>query len=79
MRISAPSCQRLITINEETFCSVHAQKLGYEVWYDGTVETAYHVWHASSAVGGAPERDFWHISQRMYIEACEKLGIEHEC
>lgn len=64
---------------EETFCSVYAQHKGYEVWYDGTIETAYHAWHASSPVGGAPERDYFSISRGMYIKACDAMGITHEC
>ncbi len=62
---------------EETFCSVHAQHLGYEVWYDGTIETAGHSWHASEAVG-EPSRKFWDISRNMYIRTCEMIGIENE-
>lgn len=64
---------------EETFCSVHAQKHGYEVWYDGVVETAYHAWHASSEIGSDAEAKFWPISKAMYIETCNKLEITHEC
>ena len=62
---------------EETFFSQVVQHLGYEVWYDGAVETAGHSWHASSPVGGEADQKF-HQSQKMYVEACEKLGIAHE-
>ncbi len=62
---------------EETFCSVWAQKLGYEVWYDGEVETARHAWHASEPVGESSKK-YWATSRAMYKEACEKLGITHE-
>jgi GT2 family glycosyltransferase len=63
---------------EETFCSVHAQKHGHEVWYDGTVETAGHSWDASAPIG-VPSKNYFQISQGMYVQACEALEIEHEC
>lgn len=63
---------------EETFCSVHAQHHGYQVWYDGTVETAIHTWHASSDVGDA-SRKYFDISRQIYIHACNAEGIVHEC
>lgn len=64
---------------EETFCSVHAQHKGYEVWYDGQVETAYHAWHASTPISGEAETNYFPISRAMYIAACDKMGITHEC
>ena len=63
---------------EETFCSQLAHHLGYEVWYDGTVETAGHSWHASSDVGDA-SRKYFEISRDIYKETCDRLGIPHEC
>lgn len=63
---------------EETFCSQWAQKLGYEVWYNGVAETAGHTWHGSSEPGEA-SRKFFQTSQRMYIDACNSLEIVHEC
>lgn len=62
---------------EETFFSVHAQKHGYEVWYDGTIETAGHTWHASSNVGEA-SRKWFEESRNLYITACDVCGIPHE-
>lgn len=63
---------------EETFCSQLAHHMGYEVWYDGTVETAGHSWHASSDVGEA-SRNYFEISRNLYKATCERLGIPHEC
>ncbi len=63
---------------EETFCSQLAHHLGYQVLYDGSVETAGHTWHASSDVGEA-SNNYFHISREIYIRACNKLGIKHEC
>jgi glycosyltransferase involved in cell wall biosynthesis len=63
---------------EETYCSVHAQHHGYEVWYDGEVETAGHSWHASSEVGDASRR-YFDISKSIYVHACNVEGINHEC
>lgn len=62
---------------EETFCSVAAQHLGYEVWYNGLAETAGHSWHASAPVG-QPSRNWFQESQRTYQNICNALGIEHE-
>jgi len=62
---------------EETFCSQLAHHLGYEVWYDGRVETAGHSWHASNNPGD--NNDNWSISRGLYIETCNRLGIPHEC
>lgn len=63
---------------EETFCSQLAHHMGYEVWYDGTVETAGHSWHASSDVGDA-SRKYFEISRNLYKATCDRLGIPHEC
>jgi GT2 family glycosyltransferase len=63
---------------EETFCSQMAHHLGYDVVYDGSVETAGHTWHASSEVGAA-SRDYFNTSRQIYMQACDQLGIEHEC
>lgn len=63
---------------EETFCSQLAHHLDHEVWYDGTVETAGHSWHASSDVGES-SRKYFEISRNIYKETCDRLGIPHEC
>jgi glycosyltransferase involved in cell wall biosynthesis len=63
---------------EETWFSQHALAHGYEVWYDGTVDTAGHTWHASTAVGEA-SRKYFMTSRDIYIKACEKHRIDHEC
>lgn len=63
---------------EETYCSQHTLAHGYEVWYDGIVETAGHTWHASTEVGEASKK--WFMTSRdIYIQACEAHGIDHEC
>lgn len=61
---------------EETFFSVFAQHKGYEVWYDGEVETAGHEWHASNKPGDNVSH--FRASQYMYRETCNSLGIKHE-
>lgn len=61
---------------EETFTSVFAQHLGYEVWYDGTIPTAGHSWHASNNPGDNVHH--FHNSKVVYVETCDKLGINHE-
>lgn len=63
---------------EETWVSQHAVAHGHEVWYDGTVETAGHTWHASTEVGEA-SRNYFNTSKNIYINACNTHGIEHEC
>jgi GT2 family glycosyltransferase len=63
---------------EETFCSQWAQKLGYEVWYNGEAETAGHTWGGSQDPNES-SRLYFRESQQIYIDACNKLGIEHEC
>lgn len=63
---------------EETFCSQWAQKLGYEVWYNGLAETTGHTWGGSLNPHQA-SRKYFNESRSMYIETCNKLGIKHEC
>jgi len=61
---------------EETFTSVFAQHLGYEVWYDGSIPTAGHSWHASNKPGtNVPH---FHMSKVVYKETCDRMGIPHE-
>jgi len=62
---------------EETFCSVHAQYHGYQVWYDGKIETAGHTWGASEDIYGMSRR-YFDISKDIYIGACDRHGIRHE-
>lgn len=65
---------------EETFFSVHAQKHGYEVWYDGTVPTAGHTWNASTGESHNERSvELFREARQMYIATCDLLGIEHEC
>lgn len=61
---------------EETFTSVFAEHLGYEVWYDGTIETAGHSWHASNNPGDNVHH--FHKSKEIYRRTCDALGIHHE-
>lgn len=61
---------------EETWCSYFARHLGYEVWYDGSISMG-HSWHASSPVGGEADQKF-KISQRIFREACDTLGIARD-
>lgn len=61
---------------EETWCSYHARAHGYGVYYDGTVSMG-HSWHASSAVGGAADRQFV-VSQQIFRNACDHHGISRD-
>ncbi len=61
---------------DETFVSVFLQALGYEVWYDGTIETAGHSWHASNKPGDNVHH--FHDSKELYRRTCDILGINHE-
>lgn len=61
---------------EETWCSYYARHRGYSVVYDGTVSIG-HSWHASSEVGGEPDSKF-KISQSIFRESCDFMGIEHD-
>lgn len=63
---------------EETFCSQWAQKLGYQVWYNGLAETTGHTWGGSMKPSEASKLHF-NQSKLLYIDACNKLGIPHEC
>jgi len=64
---------------EETFYSQLVQHLGYEVWYDGTVDTAGHTWNASTGSHNEKLQNLFQTSRQMYIQTCEALGIPHEC
>lgn len=64
---------------EETFCSQLAHHMGYEVWYDGTVETAGHTWNASTGFHDDKLHQLFDISRGIYKETCNRLGILHEC
>lgn len=61
---------------EETWCSYFARHRGYTVLYDGTVSMG-HTWHASSPVRGGRD-NLWHISQKMFRDACDAIGIERD-
>lgn len=61
---------------EETFCSVLAAHMGYTVWYDGTVPTAGHTWHASNAVGSNVHH--FEFSKKIYRDVCLTMGVVNE-
>lgn len=61
---------------EETFFSMAVQSLGWDVVYDGTVETAGHHWHASAPVGA--NTGYFDVSRNIYRYACQKMGIRNE-
>jgi glycosyltransferase involved in cell wall biosynthesis len=61
---------------EETWCSYYARHRGYRVVYDGYVSIG-HSWHASSDVGGEPDSKF-KVSQSIFREACDFMGIDHD-
>ena len=61
---------------EETFCSYFANHRGYGLYYDGRVSIG-HSWHASHSKGSEVDQS-WSISQNIFREACDKLGIEHD-
>jgi len=61
---------------EETWCSYYARHRGYSVVYDGAVSIG-HSWHASSEIGGEPDSKF-KISQAIFRESCDFMGIEHD-
>lgn len=61
---------------EETWCSYFARHLGYEVWYDGTISIG-HSWHASSKIGGHAD-GYFKMSQKIFRQACDTLGIERD-
>lgn len=61
---------------EETFCSYFAKHRGYGVYYDGRI-TIGHSWHASHEKNSEVDRG-WQISQNIFRQACDRLGIEHD-
>lgn len=61
---------------EETWTSVFADFLGHEVWYDGTIPTAGHSWHASNKPGDNVSH--FHESRRIYRMTADRLGVHHE-
>jgi glycosyltransferase involved in cell wall biosynthesis len=61
---------------EETWCSYFARHRGYNIMYDGEVSIG-HSWHASSEIGGEPDSKF-KISQAIFRESCDFMGIEHD-
>lgn len=61
---------------EETFFSMAVQSLGWDVLYDGTIETAGHQWHASAPVGA--NTGYFDVSRNIYRFACQKMGIRNE-
>ena len=63
---------------EETFLSVHAGYHGFEIWYDGTIETCGHSWSASVSPNDQKLREFFLKSSAFYRAACDAHGINHE-
>lgn len=61
---------------EETFCSYFTRHRGYKVVYNGEISIG-HSWHASSKIGGPMDRMF-KVSQAIFREACDRLGIIHD-
>lgn len=61
---------------EETFCSYFANHRGYGLYYDGRISIG-HSWHASHEKHSEVDRS-WSVSQNIFREACDKLGIEHD-
>ena len=61
---------------EETWTSIFASHLGYEVWYDGTIPTAGHSWHASNTPGDNVHH--FHQARELYRMTADRLGVPHE-
>lgn len=61
---------------EETYYSYHVRSHGYKVGYMGS-QTMIHRWHKSLPVGQA-SKQHWAGSQRLFREACDHHGIEHD-
>lgn len=61
---------------EETWCSYHARKHGYRVFYDGSISIG-HTWHASSSVGSAVDANF-PASKEIFVAACKAHKIPHD-
>lgn len=61
---------------EETYCSYHAHAHGFKVFYDGNTSIG-HSWHASAPQGQGRD-GYWQVSQKMFREACDKHGIDHD-
>lgn len=62
---------------EETYCSYHARIHGHKVVYFGPV-TVVHQWHRASPVGGTADEQVMPESKRVFQEACDLHGIEHD-
>jgi len=62
---------------EETWCSYFARHLGYNVWYDGNISIG-HTWMASTNGPDPKLRPLFLKSQKIFREACDTLGIEHD-
>lgn len=63
---------------EESWCSWHAASHGYRVGYVGTA-TMVHKWHQASPISttnGAEQH--YSVSQRLFRQACDHHGIEHD-
>ena len=61
---------------EETWVSYFARHRGYRVFYDGSISIG-HTWHASHKVGSEHDKKF-SISQRIFRDACDIMGIERD-
>lgn len=62
---------------EETFFSYHCRAHGHKIFYDGNI-TMGHSWAAST---GGPKpilREYFLKSQKIFRQACQTHGIEHD-
>lgn len=60
---------------EETLFSFVTRHLGYEVWYDGEVETAGHSWAASLSIKDPWLRETFLEGKNLFMQACKNYGI----
>jgi GT2 family glycosyltransferase len=63
---------------EESFASYHARAHGWKVVYCGVGADMIHRWHKASPVGGVAEKVYMPESRKMFREACDKHGIDHD-
>lgn len=61
---------------EETWCSYFARHMKYNIFYNGNISIG-HDWHKSSPIGGLADQKF-KVSQKMFRDACDYMGIERD-
>jgi GT2 family glycosyltransferase len=61
---------------EETWTSIFADFLGWDIYYDGTLPTAGHSWHASNTPGD--NTGHFHTSRQLYRMTADRIGVRHE-